>query len=93
MEMRGERTSVDQEKVQTVLARLTLPPELDRVETSYGADYTGDPAVFLTFFLKPDVRVEREEIRPLSRFISGVARELLNAEVGGFPYTRLEEAA
>ena len=93
MEARRDQEVINQGKVQDILSRLTLPPEMDRVETKYGTDHTGDPAVFLTFYLKADVHVEREEIKHLSRFISGVARDLLNADVGGFPYTRLEDAA
>ena len=93
METPIEHVGLDQDKVQGTLARFTLPPEIDHVETNYGTDHTGDPAVFLTFILKQDVHLEREEIKQVSRFISDVGGALLNAGIGGFPYTRLEEAA
>ena len=64
-----------------------------RVETDYGKDHTGDPAVFLTFHLHEGVQASREQIKPISRFVHQVAAALLNSHIGGFPYTRLKQAA
>ncbi len=84
---------VDQQKVQEILARFTLPPEVERVETRFGSDHTGDPAVYVNFHIRMDVKLGREEIKRLSRFSSAVASALYKGDIGGFAYTRLDQAA
>jgi hypothetical protein len=84
---------VDRDKVREILARFVLPDEVERVETTYRDDHTGDPSVFLTFYVKHDVKISREDIKRLSEFLMTITGALVNADIGGFPYTRLEQAA
>lgn len=90
----GEATvEIDQERVKEILARFQLPDEIERIDTKFDHDHTGDPAVFLTFHVKDDAKIDREDIRRLSSFLAEITSALVNAGVGGFAYTRLEQAA
>ncbi len=93
MDTTQQEVAIDKQKVAAILAQFELPPEIVRVDTNYGKDHTGDPAVFLTFHLHQGVHASREEIKPISRFVHRVAATLLNGNIGGFPYTRLKQAA
>ncbi len=84
---------VDQQKVQEILARFTLPPEVERVEIRFGSDHSGDPAVYVTFHLREDTNIGRKEIKSLSSFSSSVAKALYKGDIGGFAYTMLDQAA
>jgi methyl coenzyme M reductase subunit C-like uncharacterized protein (methanogenesis marker protein 7) len=93
MDTGATSVEIDQERVKEILARFKLPDEIERIETRFGRDHTGDPAVFLTFHVKDEAKIEREDIRRLSSFLSEITSALVNGGVGGFAYTRLEQAA
>jgi hypothetical protein len=84
---------IDREKVQRIISGFTLPSEIERIETTYRPDHTGDASVFLTFHLKSDVKPSKDDIKRLSRAVSELTGALLNGGIGGFAYTRLEQAA
>ncbi|HZL27710.1 MAG TPA: hypothetical protein VFC39_14385 [Acidobacteriaceae bacterium] len=81
---------IDQDKVKEILARFALPDEIERVETTFKEDHTGDPSVYLTFHVREGAKIGREDITRLSKFLSTIASAMLNEGIGGFPYTRLE---
>jgi hypothetical protein len=90
----GETTvEINQERVKEILARFQLPDEIEGIDTRFGRDHTGDPAVFLTFRVKDEAKIEREDIRRLSSFLAEITSALVNGGVGGFAYTRLDQAA
>jgi hypothetical protein len=93
METIAPRLEVDRQKVQKVLAQFTMPAEIERVETEYGPDSTGDPSVRLTFHVRNDAHIGQTELDRLTRFLSELTSALLQADIAGFPYTRLEQAS
>ncbi len=76
-----------------ILARFALPSEIEKVDTVFDFDSTGDPAVHLTFHVRDDAHIGQEELERLTRFLSEVTRALLQGDIAGFPYTRLEQAS
>jgi hypothetical protein len=84
---------IDREKVKRILARFALPDEIERLATKYGEDHTGDSSVFLTFYVKDDAKIGPEDVKRLSTFLAAITSALLNEGIGGFAYTRLEQAA
>jgi len=84
---------LNQQKVETVLASLTIPSEIERWNTRFGTDSTGDPAAWITFHVRPDVNVDDKKLRELNQFLSEVTSKLLQDDVEGFPYTILTQAA
>lgn len=93
MESINNTGSIDRAKVEAVLAKVQLPPEILRVEVQYEPDYTGDPAVYLRFILPSDIDLNGSDITRLSAFASQVLDGLYNANIGGFAYSRLQQAA
>jgi hypothetical protein len=87
------QVQIDREKVATILARFALPPEIESLETRFGNDHTGDSAVYLTFNVRDDAKLEQADIKRLSAFLAEVASALINGNIGGFAYTRLDQAA
>jgi hypothetical protein len=90
MDTADTSTEIDSAKVEAILDRFAAPEEISRIETIYGTDHTGDPAVFLTFHVKDQAKISQADIRRLSSFLSEVTSALLNEGIGGFAYTRLE---
>jgi hypothetical protein len=84
---------INRERVEEILSRFTLPDEIERIDTTYGSDHTGDSAVFLTFHVKDEAKIDRNDVQRLSAFLSEVTSALLNGGIAGFAYTRLEQAA
>lgn len=87
------QVAIDRQKVEEILKQFTLPSEFERVDVHYGPDHDGDASVSLSFVVKNDVQIADEEIPRLSRFMSTVVSALYNGDVGGYVYSRLDEAA
>ena len=93
METDRVQIAIDRQKVEEILKQFTLPSEFERVDVHYGPDHDGDASVSLTFVVRTDIQIADEEIPRLSRFMSGVVSALYNGNVGGYIYSRLDEAA
>ncbi len=93
MDAAETKHEIDQQKVRKILAGFTLPSEIEKVDTVFGVDSTGDPAVTLTFHVRDDAHIGKEELRRLTSFLSEVTRALLQGNISGFPYARLEQAS
>lgn len=87
------KSELDQQRVDAVLSKLTIPSEIERWDTRFGKDSTGDPAAWITFHVRPDVNVDKNKLNELNQFLWEVTRKLLQDDVEGFPYTILEQAA
>jgi hypothetical protein len=83
----------NQQKVEAVLKSLAIPSEIERWDTRFGTDSTGDPAAWITFHVKPQVNVDTAKLNELSDFATKVTQALLEDDTVGFPYTLLEQAA
>jgi hypothetical protein len=84
---------IDRDKVKKILARFALPDEIERVETTFKEDHTGDSSVFLMFHVRDDAKIGPEDVKRLSKFLGSIRSAMLNEGIGGFAYTRLEQAA
>jgi hypothetical protein len=87
----AENFDVDRQKVQEILARFSLPSEIEKVDTEFDLDSGGDPAVRLTFHVRDEAHIGQEELERLTKFLSEVTSALLQGNIAGFPYTRLEQ--
>lgn len=93
MEASEYKAEIDRRKVEDILAGFKLPEEIQSIDTTFGRDHTGDPAIFLTFSIRDGAPLQPEDMKRLSRFLSEVVGALLDGGVVAFPYTRLQEAA
>jgi hypothetical protein len=87
------KVEVNQQKVEAVLQSLVLPPEIERWDTRFDTDSTGDPAVWITFHVRPELNVDPDKLRALEQFLFELTTTLLEDDIAGFPYTLLEQAA
>ncbi len=93
METKRMDIAIDRQKVDEILKQFTLPSEFERVDVHYGPDQDGDASVSLSFLVKVGVDIADEDIPRLSRFMSSVVNALYNGNIGGYVYSRLDEAA
>ena len=83
----------DQTRATEILNETPLPPEIFDVAMDFRNDSSGQPSLYLSFQVKPDVTLDRESIARISRFMSGVLDRLLRSGISRFPYASLDEAA
>lgn len=82
----------DAEKVDELLRKTELPPEIAVVLKEFKDDHSGIPAVYLSFQLKPHIVLDKQTLMRISRFKTGVERELLDDGLSRIPYAYLNEA-
>jgi hypothetical protein len=83
----------DEEKARAILSETPLPPELDRVSIKVKNDSDGTLALYLSFEVKAEAKLERETIERLSRYITSIQLRLVGAGMSLFPYASLDQAA
>ncbi len=93
MSVEAVKVEINQQRVDAVLGSLTIPSEIERWDTRFGIDSTGDPAAWITFHVRPEVHVDNKKLRELNDFLSEVTRKLLQDTAEGFPYTILTQAS
>jgi len=93
MSVEAVKVEINQQRVDAVLGSLTIPSEIERWDTRFGTDSTGDPAAWITFHVRPEVHVDNKKLKELDQFLWEVTRKLLQDNMETFPYTFLEQAA
>jgi hypothetical protein len=94
MTIEQQNTRQEEERLaRQILAGLSLPPEIERVEIELKDDSSGTPALFLSFVVTPDSKLTPESTPRLSRFMFDVAKEFLRSGIPRFPYVSLDQAA
>ncbi len=93
METAQSKVGVDEARVRDVLSRFSWPATIQEVLTSYGSDHSGDPAVFLTFVVKPGQELDRDHFNGLYDLLRKLTDALYSSDIGGFAYTRIRQAA
>jgi hypothetical protein len=75
------------------VAQLLLPPEVESLTVSVGADAAGEPSLWLQLHVKKEVQPNAEEVQRLTKFARDAQSAVFDAGITLFPYTSLEQAA
>jgi len=67
------------------------PEGVRRVEPHFGEDWTGAPAVFLHMFVDKGLEPTNEKIGQLNAFVRAMLDEIIDMELGYWPYSRTIE--
>ena len=84
---------VDVERARKLLNEVALPPEIDSFDFQIDEDWTGDPALRINYVINADRILSADDIKRLTRFLAEVSTLILQANIGAFPYPRLQQAA
>ena len=84
---------VDVERAKELLNGVVLPPEIESFDLQVDEDWTGDPALRINYVINADRVLTPDDIKRLTHFLAEVSTLTLQANVGAFPYPRLQQAA
>jgi hypothetical protein len=80
----------EKEKAEQFIAETPLMEGIENVRVELGEDQTGDPAMWLVFRLRPDVKFDQEMARRFNEYAAVIQTKILHSGLTRFPYTRLE---
>ena len=86
----------DQFELQKAEEFISQTPRLEGVESvrvKLDEDWSGDPAMYLTFMLRRDLDANREWMRRFIAYAGTIQTKILHSGLTRFPYTRLDRAA
>jgi hypothetical protein len=86
-------TEADRRHVQQIIDRhaMELPEGVRRIEFAFGEDWTGYPAVYVNLFVDPNMQPTKEKIRQLNDYIKILHNDIIETEIGFWPYSRTFE--
>jgi len=83
----------DADAVRNIVAGLDLPDGLRSFAVELGDDSTGDPAVWIAFFVEDDLKPSKKKIDELNRVSDLVTSLLLREVPQRWPYVVFREPA
>ena len=90
----GVNSAAEQlEKARTIIAEVSLPVEVAKIDLDTGTDFAGEPALWVFVHIQQDVRLDRQQVKKLTQFTRELQAKIIDAGLTLFPYTSLEQAA
>jgi hypothetical protein len=93
MNVSDDKDLAEKEKAEQFIAETPLMEGIENVRVELGEDQTGDPAMWLVFRLRPDLKFDEEMARRFNEYAAVIQTKILHGGLTRFPYTRLEQAA
>jgi hypothetical protein len=86
-------TAADRQQIQQIIDRhLEERPEgVHRVEFAFGEDWTGYPAVYVNLFVDKELKPTEAKVRELNDYVKLLHDEIIDNEIGFWPYSRTFE--
>ena len=75
-------------RIQKVVKKHHLPPDVLAVEVDFTFDSTGDPAAWILYFVEDDFHPSDEKIARLNNFADAVQNDLLKVNNSYWPFVR-----
>ncbi len=93
MKVSDDKDLAEKEKAEQFIAETPLMDGIENVRVELGEDQTGDPAMWLVFRLRHDLKFDQEMARRFNEYAAVIQTKILHSGLTRFPYTRLEQAA
>jgi hypothetical protein len=86
-------TDAERGQVQEIIHRheAERPEGVRRVELAFGEDWNGHPAVYVNLFVNKGLRPTKDKIRELNDYVKILQNDIINEEIGFWPYSRTFE--
>jgi hypothetical protein len=83
-------TEAERQRIRDIIRRHDdeRPDGVRRVESNFGEDQAGNPAVYLEMFVDKDMQPTKEKVEELNDFVQIILNEILDEEVEYWPYAR-----
>ncbi len=93
MKVTEDKDQVEKEKAEQLIAETPLMDGVESISVELRDDSTGDPAMWLVFHLRSDLKVDVPWIQRFNEYSGQIQMRILHSGLTRFPYTRLEPAA
>ncbi len=90
MEDQGE---IEKQKAEQIIADTPLMDGLESISVELGDDFTGDPAMWLVFYMRSDLKADDDWLKRLNQYSHLLGMRIIHSGITRFPYTRLRRAA
>jgi hypothetical protein len=86
-------TQAERRRIQEIIDSHKRLPEIRDIKFEFGEDWAGYPAVYIKIFVPKDLLPTKNNIERLNSFTKILLDEIIEADLGYWPYSRtvLEE--
>jgi hypothetical protein len=82
-------TEAERRRIQDIIDRYhERPAEVRDIKFDFGEDWAGYPAVYIKIFVSKDLEPTKENIETLNNFTKVLLDQIIDAELGYWPYAR-----
>lgn len=93
MTVTDEQGQIEKQKAEQIIADTPLMDGIESIDVELGDDHSGDPAMWLVFYMQPDLKVDDDWLKRLNEFSHLLGMRIIHTGLTRFPYTRLRSAA
>ncbi len=83
----------EKQRAEDLVASAPKMPGIDHVSVDLGSSWTGDPSLYLTFYLQSDVLVDDAFASRFVDYSASIIDKILQSGISRFPYTHVKRAA
>jgi hypothetical protein len=88
-----DQGQLEKRAAERIIADTPLMDGLESITVELGDDHTGDPAMWLVCYMRPDLKVDDSWLRRLNEYSNRLGLKIIDSGLTRFPYTRLRRAA
>lgn len=93
MRTTDEQDQLEKERAEQIIADTPLMDGIKSISVELGDDHTGDPAMWLVFFMNRDVKPDDNWYDRFNEFSHQLGMRIIHSGLTRFPYTQLRPAA
>jgi hypothetical protein len=87
-----DQGQLEKRAAERIIADTPLMDGLESITVQLGDDHTGDPAMWLVFYMQHDLKVDEDWLRRLNQYSHLLGMKIIHSGITRFPYTRLRRA-
>jgi hypothetical protein len=88
-----DQGQLEKRAAEQIIAETPLMDGLESITVELGDDHTGEPAMWLVCYMRPDLKVDDSWLRRLNEYSNRLGLKIIDSGLTRFPYTRLRRAA
>ena len=93
MNVAEDQGQLEKAKAEQIIADTPSMDGVESVSVELGDDQTGDPAMWLVFYLRHDMVADKQWHERFSEYSRQIDMRIIDSGLTRFPYTRLRRAA
>ena len=93
MAVTEDQGQLEKQKAEQIIAGTPLMDGIESISVELGDDQSGDPAMWLVFHLKHDLKADDHWLERFNNYSGQIDMKIIQSGLTRFPYTRLRQAA